>query len=464
MPALAANGCRRVAPAQTLVAFVPPPPPPPLTYPRLVIPLMTRLLGYRYLSSILNFLHPNDLIKTSEVDLARRENPLACQANSKFATLPGDIVLLIVAYLNKNAQASLVRSCRHLRRLLEVLLYRHIEFPYPPDCLTNDRLFRTLAERPDLPPCIVTYHGLLLPTVPAEPQKRSFLDWVITSRKPSFEGTRIVAINETESFKRTVAIFSNATNIADLHLTDRYRWDFDPQFEPIKQAIAKMSLRRLSMWSCNDLHSVICDQPELEELQLVQRSFHMSGTVDKPDVPKLRSLSADLHHAASLVPGRPIERLKLLTFFGCTNFDERLFDKLALSTGPITDFDGILLYSWDDAVVRAAFGAIARTLPNVEKLTITVGPSISGRIILDEIPSLQYLRDLTFLRPTPEIAGDRAESGDLLHNDGMNRIESSTEDWNNLFTRLKEDCPSLVRTRYMRLILTIDPPEVQRLQ
>lgn len=289
--------------------------------------------------------------------------------------------MLIVAYLNKNAQASLVRSCRHLRYLLEVLLYRHIKFPYPSDCLKNDRLLRTLAERQDLPPYIVTYHGLLLPTVPAAPQKQSFLDWVITSRKPSFEGPRIVHINETESFKRTVAVFTNATNIVDLHLTDRYQWDFDPQFEPIKQAIAKMPLRRLSMWSSNDLHTVIRDQPELEELRLLQRSHRMAGTVDKPDVPKLRSLSADLHHAASLVPGRPIEQLQLITFFGCTNFDERLFDKFALSTKPITNFDGLLLYSWDDEVVRAAFRAIARSLPKVEKLTITVGPSISGQIV-----------------------------------------------------------------------------------
>ncbi|KAG8962123.1 hypothetical protein FRC00_010309, partial [Tulasnella sp. 408] len=261
------------------------------------------------------------------------------QINSKFAQLPEDIIVLVMALLDNNAQASLIRTCRYFHHLLEIYLYRHITPAHPLNHSRYDYLFRTLAEREDLLPYISTYHGYVLPL--AAPQQRSFLDRFRASKKSKPENFWVLPINETETFRRAVTIFAKAVNIVDLQLEDCFPWYSDPLFNPIKNAVEKMSLRRLSVSYSIDLPQILRDQPELEELQLAWGSPTLKK-LEKTDVPKLRSLSAQLREAADLVPGRPIKQLKLNTVFGSPDFDERLFEKLSLSTGPIIEFSFLI--------------------------------------------------------------------------------------------------------------------------
>ncbi|KIO20870.1 hypothetical protein M407DRAFT_29530 [Tulasnella calospora MUT 4182] len=393
--------------------------------------IMTRLKEYWRLSSNLNLLHPNDQtadIEATKVHLVPRGNPLTFQVNSQFAQLPEDIIFLIMAHLNKDAQASLIRTCRYLHHLLEVSLYRHITLPYPQKYDQNYRLFRTLVERQDLIPCIVTYHGILLPLV--APQKKFFLDRLKHSMPNNFWA---LPLNEAGGFRIATAIFAKATNIVDLELRDCFAWESDPLFDPIKKGIARMSLRRLALWYCPDLLQVLRDQHKLEELQVGWGSSSLEK-LERTDVPELRRcLSTQLQDAAYLVPGRPIEQLELDTAFGSPDFDERLFNKLSLSTAPITDFSGIINHPGESEEVRASIRAIARILPNIEKLTLRVGGSISGQIILDEIPSLQSIRVLAFLRAELATAEDRADSADHLHSNEIAQSDSSMEGWDGLF-------------------------------
>ncbi|KAG9026008.1 hypothetical protein FS837_004754 [Tulasnella sp. UAMH 9824] len=348
-----------------------------------------------------------------------------------------------MALLDNNAQASLIRTCRYFHHLLEIYLYRHINPARPLSQSRNDYLFRTLAEREDLLPYIITYHGQVLPCAPYQGQ--SFLDRFRAFTKSKPENFEALPINETETFRRAVTIFTKAVNIIDLQLLHCSEWESEPLFDPIKNAVAKMSLRRLTVSYCSHLPQILRDQPELEELQ-IGYGYCPLEQLEETDAPKLRSLSAELLEAADLVPGRPIKQLNLDTPFGLPGFDRRLFERLSLSTGPVIEFSCWIGHPQDGEAVRSSIRAIARNLPSVEKLTLGVGGIIAGEPILDEIPSLLSIRALTFLRARLATAEERAIATDPPPSNHLVPTNRTITDWDDLFSCLKDRCPLLVTT------------------
>ncbi|KAG8929423.1 hypothetical protein FRC01_004360 [Tulasnella sp. 417] len=204
-----------------------------------------------------------------------------------------------------------------------------------------------------------------------------------------------------------------------------------------------MSLKRLHLWQCEKLVEVLRDQPELEELRLGRNCFCVE-LLENTDVPKLRSLSSGLKDAAYLVPGRPIERLELDTPFSSQNFNLRLFQKLSLSTKPITYVSVTIYNSWEDGVVRAAIRAFAGNWPDTERLRINVDGPITGQTILDEIPAFQSIRELGFVSASLTTAEEPA-STNPVHNYGIVQ-RGYLKDWEQIFSHLKELCPTLVKT------------------
>ncbi|KAG8925011.1 hypothetical protein FRC01_010796 [Tulasnella sp. 417] len=372
-----------------------------------------------------------------------REAPLKCQESSRFAQIPEDIIFLIAGYLDETTQASLVRTCRYFHHLLEVSLYRHITPVFPWKYHRSDRLFRTLLDRPDLLPYITIYFGPLLPSIITPPQKRRFLDRFKKWQRLSPTAPKTPPIDERESFKRAVTVFTQATNIVDLNFTDCSTWTSDPLYKPIKLAISKMSLKRLSIWECQGLVEVLRDQPELEELQLGWGCSDLDQ-LQNTDLPKLRSLSVDLKEAAYLVPGRPVDRLELSVPFRAPDFDIRLFDRLSLSTRSITYISATLSKSWGYEVVQNAIRAFARNCPDTERFLITVIGPITRKTILDEIPAFHSIGEVAFIDARLTTAEELA-SPNPAHDYGIVQ-QGTSEDWEQVFSHLKELCPTLVKT------------------
>ncbi|KAG8947371.1 hypothetical protein FRC04_010819 [Tulasnella sp. 424] len=413
-----------------------------------------------FLPNISHLNNQTDVVETPRINLATRGTPVECQSNSAFAQIPEEILLLIADHLDEVTKAFLIRTCRYFHRLLEFNLYRHITPVFPWRYYRTDHLFRTLEQRQDLLPCIRTYHGPLLPTVlespPESPQKKSLLDRFKKRRKTESINYGFRPINETKGFKQAVSIFKKAINIEDLNFTDRPTWSSDALFEPIKTAVSEMPLRKLTLWQCEGVIQVLRNQPQLEELSLGWNN-HGLEQLEETDVPKLKALSASLQEAAVLVPGRPIERLSLVPGFGPQDFDEPLFDKFLLSTTRVIEFFIHLRHPQKDERVRAAIRAIARTLPELERLTMTVEGRISGRVILDEIPCLQSIRYLTFLDANLATAADKTypsahNSTQLPRNDDIVEQTPAVEEWDDLFARLRTLCPSLVHVGYTPII------------
>ncbi|KAG8947372.1 hypothetical protein FRC04_010820 [Tulasnella sp. 424] len=441
---------------------------------------LQRLLSF--LPNIVPLNDQTDIVETPRINLANREAPSECQSNSTFAQIPEEILLLITDHLDTTAKASLIRTCRYFHRMLEVNLYRRITTLSPWCSHRYDCLFRTLEQRQNLLPCIRTYHGPLLPAVlepPPEPaQKQSFLGKFKRWRRVEPINYGVRPINPMTGFKRAVFIFQKAINIEELHFTDSSTWLSDPLFEPIQKAVSEMSLRKLTLWHCEGMTRVLRDQPELEELSFGWND-HGLEQLEKTDVPKLKALTASLQEAALLVPGRPIERLRLLPGFGPQDSDEPLFDNFLLSTTRITAFSIRLYHPWEYERLRTAIRAIARTLPELERLTMTVEGQISGRVlstssappyipsrsmnssvrsqILDEIPCLQSIRYLAFLDARLATAADQTYP-DALNSTQLPRIDDivqqtpAVEEWDDLFAQLRDLCPSLVDVSYTPLL------------
>ncbi|KIO29337.1 hypothetical protein M407DRAFT_21558 [Tulasnella calospora MUT 4182] len=260
-----------------------------------------------------------------------------------------------------------------------------------------------------------------------------------------------------------MSIFLKAVNIRELEFTDGVDWTSNPIWEPVKTAISNMSLTRLSLRIISESAEVVPQlqaQPGLEHLELwtAARLWDLKET----DIPRLRSLSATLQDAATIVPGRPVEELHLALGLREHRLDEQLVQKLSLSSGPITKLVTRLRCPQGQDVVRHTLQVLAHHLPQLRHLTLDVGGVLSGRVLLDEIPAFRFLRSVKFLNADlhhPSDSGDDASrdaSGALagLDNSGDDRIVAQIpefDDWKDLVQRLGEKCPLLVDIAYMPL-------------
>lgn len=326
--------------------------------------------------------NPASRFRSPERKPPDRATPLENQKGSKLAQLPQEIILLISDHLETTARTSLIRTCRYFHILLEWTLYQHIRLARDWRSRKSSRLFQTLAEHPDLIPFIRTYHGPISPRIitPEPVPKWNFFEKFSKGKQAVSDNSAHDSVSETDALKRAVSIYTQATNIVDLKFTDAHRWTLDPLLEPIRAALSAMPLRRLTLCCCEEVSQVLREQPELEELE-IGWNIHGAEKVEKHHIPKLRSLRAQLPEAASLVPGRPVEQFHLSSGMIDEDFDERLFDRLSLSTGPITEFSTFFASASDAENVRLSFQVLSRTLPQVERLAISVGGSISAQVV-----------------------------------------------------------------------------------
>lgn len=187
-------------------------------------------------------------------------------------------------------------------------------------------------------------------------------------------------LTETESFKNAVFIFTKATRIVDLDFTDTHDWASDPIFEPVKAAVFNMSLTRLYLWHSAEPTQVLRAQPELEHLEIGWNVPSLKG-LDKADLPKLRSLIATLQDASHIVPGRPVEQLTLASRFDTNDFNPALFQRLALSTGPIIKLSTGLYNQGGNQNAQIPLRLASQTLLDLEQLTIEVHGTILGQVV-----------------------------------------------------------------------------------
>ncbi|KAG8926638.1 hypothetical protein FRC01_008586 [Tulasnella sp. 417] len=335
---------------------------------------------------ISNLITPNaGAAGTHPIDPALRGPPLEYQKSSKLVQLPEDILLTIAHRLTLADRACLLRTCRYFRELLEAVQYRHLDLSNPPLYYRTDRLHRTLSERPDLIPYIITYRGpitagTLLEPIKQKPQRIRSLLGRRTAPQPQLY---TVAVSGAESFQRAISIFPNAVNIRELGFVDGTDWASNPNWEPITSAIPNLSLTHFSLLIASESAEVVPQlqaQPELEHLELSWVPARL-GDLKETDIPKLRFLRATLQDAATIVPGRPVEEFHHVLRPEELGLDEHLVQKLSLSRGPITTLVTRLHHPSDRDSVRNVLQVFACHLPELQNLTLIVMGEVSGQIM-----------------------------------------------------------------------------------
>ncbi|KAG8945480.1 hypothetical protein FRC04_000765 [Tulasnella sp. 424] len=325
-----------------------------------------------------------------------------------FTQLPAELILIIAEYVDMLQQCSLMRTFS--TDLLDPDLHRR-----------GYRLHETLLKKPALIDQIVTYYGPIFPPKP----------------KPTFEDPRW----------DVGTIFQRAVNIRDLYFTGYINWIQAYDWIHIKEAVEQMVLERLVIQIGGrsvDVIPLLRTQPELTRLELLWGADGWEE-LKKKDIPKLKSLTATLDVAALIVPGRPVEEIDLLPSQSTRRVDEKLLQCFSLSLRPIRKL-GMKLYNpFDEDSVRDALQAVARELPFIEELTISVGGKISSRMLLLEIPDFTCIRILTLLDASlisdpASISSDDALPAAIL---SLDHDSDSSARWADLEARLKETCPTL---------------------
>ncbi|KAG8893647.1 hypothetical protein FRC01_013460, partial [Tulasnella sp. 417] len=221
---------------------------------------------------------------------------------SPFHQWPSDVIVRLASHLDITEKVRLLATCRHLRELLEPILYQHLTPDTYWKARRRVRLYRTLQERPDLLPYIHSFQGLIIPTSlsgPYEPREQ------VESRESEIQ-KRI----EDDWIDFSAPLLAQAINIRDLEFTDYIGWgsDLDGRWQAFKNIVSNMKLHRLAYASSSDcpldFTPVLHGQPELRQLVLSYSQAQFEG-LEETAVPKLKVFKGTFYQAAKIVPGRP---------------------------------------------------------------------------------------------------------------------------------------------------------------
>ncbi|KAG8914205.1 hypothetical protein FRC01_004176 [Tulasnella sp. 417] len=316
-----------------------------------------------------------------------RDPPRADQRFSKLVQLPEDILFMVANDLDMMGRARLRRTCRYLHSLLERIQYRHLDMTDPWLYYHTDLLHRTLSQRPDLISYMISYRGYLIsPGTRRTELKTSQKFTLLLQRKHKPPSTTPGGIPLAEDDPFGIAIFtlSKAVNLRELESVD---WvpNAERLEELVRVILPNMSLTRFSLpknGKSMELVPLLRGQPELEHLGL-PCSAGSFGDLKETDMPKLKSLKATLKDAAVIVPSRPVAEFYHLFEVGEQTLDEQLVQTLSLSSSSIRKLTTRLHNPRLPESTRIELQVLARHLPTIEDLTITVNGLISEQIVSD---------------------------------------------------------------------------------
>ncbi|KAG9025534.1 hypothetical protein FS837_004908 [Tulasnella sp. UAMH 9824] len=314
---------------------------------------------------------------------------------SLFLQLPPHVVVRISDHLDITEKISLLVTCQHFRQVLEPIVYQHLRPGGDWKTWRRLRLFKTLQERGHLLPYIHSFCGLLIPTRSARPHEPSE---EVRSTKYSRE-----ELIQNEWFAIAAPLYAQAINIRDLEFTDYMGWKQDDSWEVFKNMVSNMKLDKLAFGSCSgallDFTPVLRGQPELTKLELRCFEARFDGLEDTA-VPNLNFFNGTLKQAATIVPGRPVEKLEAMCpcVVGCQCLDEDVYRKLSQSSKVIYILKLQPHSGFKEETLRGMLQLVALYLPKILELTIHAETCLEAQMLLEEIPNFGSLRSLTLLR------------------------------------------------------------------
>ncbi|KAG8915502.1 hypothetical protein FRC00_003755 [Tulasnella sp. 408] len=363
--------------------------------------------------------------------------------------LPEEVLVFIIDALKQHAKTCLARTCQYLRKQVEPRLYRHLcDSRDPPKHMYWDHvgLFDTLMARPDLIKHVHSYEGPFTPPEWMNKDQVQLLKRRLVTTKLRQESSPDDSLTLAESIELSTTVFSQATNIRDVHFAHICSPSETGLWEPVSRALFDKRLERLVVnWIGQPvpLASLLRTQTELKALEIASNATEWQD-LEEAHIPKLERLKCTAAQAASLVPGRPVTVLELIKEDDERVLGEDLFHRLALSAHPIVTLTITLPDLATHGIFQRTLQNISQYLPRVEDLTIRVNGYISGNVLLQEIHPFKHLVRLD-LQETwlfePMIPDNTVSSN------GRRRFPD-LEDWAVLTSNAKELCPTLVELKF----------------
>ncbi|KIO23140.1 hypothetical protein M407DRAFT_113216 [Tulasnella calospora MUT 4182] len=389
--------------------------------------------------SILTAELPNEdrIIRTT-----RRE----IQEDSKFAKMPSDVLLPIIDGLDMAGKAYLLATCQYLRHLVEPLLYRSLSPDDTWRSCRRVRLLKTLGKRQDLLPLIHSFRGFLIPTSISGPEQP-------TEEFPKYDMFPKEEFQD-EWLAIAVPLFIQAINIRNLDIKGYSAWGQNGRWELYKSVVYGMKLNGLAL-DCSslgplDFAPILRGQPGLTRLELDCPTAQFDG-LEKEDVPRLTSFKGTLRQAEIIVPGRPVTKLGVTCVWldECQCVSEHVYQTLALSSDTIKEFTLVPHQGPNNDTFRPMLQLIRQYLPKIVDLAIIPRYTVSGEVLLDEIPKFSSIIHLTLSEAWLELpdsitGGPNADPG---------AFDDGSDWWERFSERLKELCPSLTDFEYTPLRL-----------
>ncbi|KAG8920591.1 hypothetical protein FRC01_000683, partial [Tulasnella sp. 417] len=378
------------------------------------------------------------------------------------ASLPTEILIVTIGYLELRDKVSVAQTSRYFRSLVESILYRRIfldEDEVRRDPLRTPLLYRTLGKRQDLLLHLISYHGPLVPyrTAPewieASPP-RTKLTWVKPRRT---QRPWPKDLSYEERFEISKKIFCGAKNIMELHFTDWAGMGYEKLWNAFDAAKSNQNIESLILSGGGVspyLVSILRKQPRLKNLDLIGDARVQLQELQNTDLPELLSLKSSLQDAAMIVPGRPIKNLELSYYYPAYQYprekpdEESLFRQLSLSACDITTFTIRFQRSWHEEVIGGVLRLIARYLPKIERLCLSILGGVPGSLILEELLPLTSLRHLTLIGSIVKEEGYDAELQEDQLPDGT--ILYTRHDFASFVRLLKQQSTALVEVEWCR--------------
>lgn len=291
------------------------------------------------------------------------------------ADLPPEILRLVASLLNNQSKYALIRVSNYFRNIVETMLYERIDASSPHNLSRIRGIFRTLANRPDLAQTVTTFSEYINPIIRGPPfPSLPYIICCCCIAIPLDWWSDRQEKRETARHLRNVAkAFSHAKNIRVLHIRNYYSPRPNPIFHSIAPAIAAMDLRELHVQSLfwpKQLVPFLRPHINLTCLELSSGAFHLED-ITPSDIPKLTHLTSHLEDARWIVPGRPVDHLRLESTGRLTEQETvEAYKRVSLSTGTVKELTVPILRFLEETSLEIAGRCIAEYLPAVETLCL----------------------------------------------------------------------------------------------
>lgn len=279
-------------------------------------------------------------------------------ANTYPHSLPWEVLIHVLNFVPRCHLFPLLLVCRSLHKLVEPLLYRHINLSNSPT--RSLYLFRTLLNCDDLCRHVQTF-------VPAERHpKPNYIDrlrWIVRGRDEKYQRPRAYSLLAQQAAVKLVQVIHISIPTANEQSIQKYAG-----MAQIKK------FRTTSSYGLRGRLGIFFESmPNLTHLELPFDVLFLYGETIQPHyVPFLEGLMCPTNFAPFLVPGRPIKRLFLVWSARRNPPDSaELMEEMARSTEIIKGL-GLFLgrgVNWRLGF-EGIFSAAATFHPDVEELTV----------------------------------------------------------------------------------------------